>query len=309
MRGALRIGPRGSRRGGIGRASALRIGAYFVIPLYQGSMARDGGVAFGMMPKREWSRVMRPDAANNVSLGVTFFLVQGHGLNILVDAGIGDKRDAQALAAFGVDVHKTTDELLGEVGLTRSDIQVVVVSHLHVASAGGLTRLNEDGAVEPAFPEARVVVQNGEWERAIHTNLRTRGLYSKEDYEALLWHQQLELIEGVVEVAPGLFARATGGHTKAHQIVVIESQGEGAIFWSDLIPTLAHLRLDAISAIDLYPITTMEQKAELMDKAVEQKWVSFFSRDAEVAAALLTGNVRSAAGVHAEVLIRHPIES
>lgn len=286
----------------------MKIGAYFVVPLYQGAMARDGGIAFGTIPKSEWAKFAAPDRANNILLGISFFLVQGHGMNILVDAGVGDKRSGESLKEFGVDVRKTTEELLVEVGLTRSDIHIVVLTHLHSASAGGLTRMSEDGAVEPTFPEARVVVQNGEWERAIHTNLRTKRLYSKEDYEVLLWNQKLDLIEGVAEVAPGLYARETGGHTKSHQIVAIESQGEGAIFWGDLIPTLSHLRLDAISALDLYPLSTMEQKAELMDKAVGQRWVSFFSRDPAVAAATLTGDARSARGIHAETLIRHPLQ-
>ena len=38
-------------------------------------------------------------------------------------------------------------------------------------------------------------------------------------------------IEGDREILPGLFARVTGGHTKMHQIVVIDSGSEGAVFW------------------------------------------------------------------------------
>ena len=82
-----------------------------------------------------------------------------------------------------------------------------------------------------------------------------------------------------------------------HQIVVIDSQGEGGIFWGDLIPSLFHIPLNAISALDIYPLRSMELKAEWLDRAIAGQWVSFFSRDPKVAAALLSGKVRGDDGI------------
>ena len=271
----------------------MKIGDYFVVPFIEGTIIRDGGVSFGALPLSEWSRLMTPDDENGVQFGLRFFLVQGHGRNVLIDAGIGDKWGDIELRRERSDRTANLDALLNGVGLSPEDIDIVVATHLHFASAGGLTRLNDEGVLEPTFPKARVVIQNGEWERAIHTNLRTRGLYTKEDYEPLLWHQRTELIEGDYQLLPGLHVRVTGGHTKFHQIVVIDSEGEGAVFWGDLIPSTFHLPLNAISALDLYPLRTMEQKAEWLHRAIDGGWVSFFSRDPEVAAAQVNGNLKS----------------
>ena len=285
----------------------MRIGAYFVVPLYEGQILRDGGVTFGAIPKNKWNELAPADERNRVSMGLCSFLIQGNGANILVDAGIGDKLSPEEQDREGIQRRTNIDALLKNVSLTREDIDVVVMTHLHFAAAGGLTRVNEEGALEPSFPRARVVVQNGEWEHGIHTNLRTRGLYNKENYEALLWHQQLELINGDVQLFPGLWVRHTGGHTEHHQVVQIESEGEGAVFFGDLIPSVNHVPLNVISSLDSFPVTTMEKKAELLNILIDNHWVAFFAHDDKIAAATITGTLRGKEGLTVDALLQHGV--
>ncbi|MCB9831245.1 MAG: MBL fold metallo-hydrolase [Planctomycetes bacterium] len=284
----------------------MKIGKYFVVPLYEGRILRDGGVSFGCIPRVQWSRLAAPDENNLIPFSLGLFLVQGHGKNMLIDCGLGDKLSDEVEVQEGISRAARIDGLLETVGLDRSAIDIVVMTHLHFASAGGLTRIGEEGALEPTFPRARVVIQQGEWENGIHANLRTRGLYNKENYEALLWHQQLELIDGDLQLLPGLWVHMTGGHTEHHQIVVIDSENEGGIFFGDLVPSLWHLPLNVVSALDLMPLVTMEKKAEWLARAAHNQWVCFFSHDAQVAAAMLSGSVRAPGGLGSEVLLQHP---
>ncbi len=284
----------------------MRIGAYFVVPLYEGEILRDGGVTFGAIPKSQWTNLAKADNQNCIPMGLCSFLIQGNGANILVDAGVGSKLDTAAEKKDGIRRRHTMDDLLAAVDLTCDDIDVVIVTHLHFSAAGGLTRVNADGALEPAFPKARIVVQNGEWEHGIHTNLRTRHLYNKENYEALLWHQKLEMIEGDVQLFPGLWARLTGGHTEHHQIIQIESEEEGAVFFGDLIPSVNHLPLNVISSLDSFPMTTMDKKSELLNVCIQNRWVSFFSHDEQVAAAQISGSIRGKEGLTIDSLLEHP---
>jgi glyoxylase-like metal-dependent hydrolase (beta-lactamase superfamily II) len=283
----------------------VKIGAYFVTPLCEGSLYLDGGAMFGLLPRPEWSKLMAPDADNRVKLALTHFLVQGHGKNVLIDAGIGEKLSTAESQQVGITRAVSTDALLAHHDLKREDIDLVITTHLHYSSAGGLTRMSAEGGLVPSYPNARVVIQEGEWERAIHANVRTRPLYRKEDFEPLLWHQCIELVDSDEQLMPGLHVRITGGHTKYHQIVVLDSESEGAVFWGDLIPTIHHVPLNTISAYDLYPLQSMEKKAEWLTRSVEQHWVAFLSRDPKVAAAQLSGAVRGEGGVELDALLTH----
>ena len=56
----------------------------------------------------------------------------------LVDCGIGDKIDAKVEREERIDRVARIDGLLESVELTCDDIDIVIMTHLHFASAGGL---------------------------------------------------------------------------------------------------------------------------------------------------------------------------
>lgn len=287
------------------REIVLKIGDYFVTPLVEGTVKRDGGVAFGLLPRSIWSGFAESDSENMVTFSLTSFLLQGLGKNILIDTGVGTKLGPEGEALL--EIHRTDliDAMLEDVDLKAADIDMVILTHLHTTAAGGLTRLDDDRVLVPAYPNARVVVQEGEWERAVHANLRTRQFINKEDFEPLLWHQVLDLVEGDTEILPGLHLEVTGGHTKMHQVVRLESQGEGAIFWGGLVPSVHYFDLNTIAADDLYPLRSMERKAELLDSAIEAGWVHFLAHDPEFSAVLVFGDLRGGEGVSFEALLTH----
>ncbi len=76
----------------------------------------------------------------------------------------------------------------------------------------------------------------------------------------------------------------TGGHTRHHQIVVIESGDETAVFAADLIPTAAHVDEAWIMGYDLYPMETLAFKRAFLREAIEREYLIFFEHDPEIAA-------------------------
>ena len=70
---------------------------------------------------------------------------------------------------------------------------------------------------------------------------------------------------------PGVRVRRTGGHTRFHQIVYLESGGKTAVFAADLIPTTAHVDVPWIMAYDLYPMETLEFKRAFVKEAIERE--------------------------------------
>ena len=67
---------------------------------------------------------------------------------------------------------------------TRSEIDIVINTHLHFDHCGGNTRVEKDKVVA-AFPNAKYVVQRGEFEHAKHPNERDRASYFPENYVPL----------------------------------------------------------------------------------------------------------------------------
>ena len=90
---------------------------------------------------------------------------------------------------------------------------------------------------------------------------------------------QWEFLRGDTELLPGITAVVTAGHTRCHQGVKIESEGQVAFFLGDLIPTVSHLPLPYIMGYDLSPIQTLETKRWVLDQAFEQQWLLLFEHD------------------------------
>jgi glyoxylase-like metal-dependent hydrolase (beta-lactamase superfamily II) len=133
--------------------------------------------------------------------------------------------------------------------------------------------------IRPTFPHATYVVQRGELEFARHTNERTRASYLPHNFEPIAAADRWQLIEGNVEVLPGISVRLTPGHVPFHQAVQIQDQGDTAVFVGDLFPTAAHLPLPWIMGYDLEPLRTLESKRALLADAVESHWRLIFEHD------------------------------
>ncbi|MFO0732068.1 MAG: MBL fold metallo-hydrolase [Nitrospiraceae bacterium] len=141
--------------------------------------------------------------------------------------------------------------------------------------------------MNPTFPKARYVVQRGEFEDAAGANERTKASYRSENFSPIAQLNQWEFLDGDTEIAPGITAVVTAGHTRYHQGVRIESQGQVAFFLGDLIPTASHLPLPYIMGYDLFPIQTLEAKRRLLDRAAEERWLLLFEHDPQIQAGLV----------------------
>src|SRR5690606_3244787 len=177
---------------------------------------------------------------------------------------------------------------LAALGLGPADIDVVLMTHLHFDHAGGLTTV-VDGIVRPVFPRARYLIRRGEWDDAMHPHARSRASYMPENYVPLAEAGLVDFIEDDGEVLPGVSVWRTGGHTRHHQIVKIDSTGETGLYLADLVPTAAHLPEAWIMGYDLYPTETLAAKARWLPEAVQGEYVIFFEHDPTVAAGRLHG--------------------
>ena len=111
------------------------------------SQKLDGGAMFGNAPRALWGRWAAPDDENRIDLACRALLATPlNGRTVLFEAGIGAFFDPKLRERYGVveDRHVLLDSLAA-AGFKPSDIDVVVLSHLHFDHAGGLLQPYEEG--------------------------------------------------------------------------------------------------------------------------------------------------------------------
>jgi glyoxylase-like metal-dependent hydrolase (beta-lactamase superfamily II) len=261
----------------------MQFGDLELIPLSDGWFRLDGGAMFGIVPKVLWERRAPADDRNRIRLGLRPLLVRGVR-TMLIDAGVGDKLDERAADIYGFERTRHLDHALAAAAVAPGDIDLVLASHLHFDHAGGFTARRADGQVWPRFPRAQYVVRRGEWEDASAPNERTRASYLAENFAPLAEAGVLQLVDEDATIMPGVRVRRTGGHTRQHQIVYIESAGRTAVFAADLVPTMAHVPEPWIMGYDLYPLETLAFKRRFLREAIEGEYLIFFEHDPDVAA-------------------------
>ena len=266
----------------------MQLGDFELTPLLDGYLRLDGGAMFGVVPKTLWETRMAADERNRITMAMRPLLVRpSSGPLMIIDAGCGDKMDAKRAGIYGLDRRENLDVAMTRAGVRADDIAVVLASHLHFDHAGGFTVRDASGAVRPRFPNARYLANQGEWDDATHPHERNRASYFAENFVPLQEAGVLDLLADDAVIAPGIRMRRTGGHTRFHHVIYLESGGKTAVFAADLMPTTAHVDVPWIMAYDLYPMDTLEFKRAFVREAVEREYLVFFEHDPAIAAGII----------------------
>ncbi|MBL7661359.1 MBL fold metallo-hydrolase [bacterium] len=245
----------------------------------------DGGAMFGSVPKTLWSKLITVDDQNRIQLCTRLLLLESSASSnprrALIDVGCGDKWSDKERAIF--KIHSKLKADLEEVVGNPTDI---ILTHLHFDHAGGITKRLEDGTTKRRFLHQRVFVSEKNFKHACAPGPRERASYLQENIEPLL-QGPLEFCVDGKEVLPNVFVFQSNGHTPGLQWVRV-GYGKGSIaFPADLIPTSRHLQIPYVMGYDLCAQSTMDEKAQFLNQAVEEEWVIVFEHDPDVAAAII----------------------
>lgn len=176
------------------------------------------------------SRVIQPATAAGTRLVVpvpAYLIELDSGVRVLVDTGMplaaleGRADFGERMRPLGgAEAYVTTR--LSALGFSPASISYVVTTHFHFDHAGGLD----------AFPEAVVVAQRqavaaarqgGAWERRLV------------DAPERVWR----LVEGDIELFPGVRLLETSGHTVGHQSVLVTTGRHKLLLAIDAVYTRA----------------------------------------------------------------------
>jgi len=147
------------------------------------------------------------------------WLIQGANQKILVDTGCGPPQEVNKYHRVmypGSD--KNPIDALAQMGVKAEEVEIVINTHLHWDHCS-----NND-----LFPKARIIVQKRELQYAI-APLPIHALA----YESQIINmrppwlkaiEQIEIVEGDVEIVPKVSVVTLPGHSKGFQGVLVETQ-------------------------------------------------------------------------------------
>lgn len=182
---------------------------------------------------------------------------------VLLDAGLGLDPDlhlpragqlVKRLEAAGIDLASVTD---------------LVLTHLHMDHIGGLL---VDGVKEKLHPNLKIHVAAAEvkfWENPdfTHTNMPQGfpdALRAASKRFLAEYGGQIKQFDEEYEVAPGVVARRTGGHTPGHSIIRIASGGEALTFAGDAVFTVGFDQPDWFNGFEHDPEEAARVRVELL---------------------------------------------
>lgn len=270
-------------------SQGFRLGAFTIHWLQGGMFEVDGGSMFGVVPRVLWEKKCASTPDNHVLLANSAMLVQTAQGRVLIDTGLGNKLTDKQRGIFRVRRQWDLLADLARLGLSREAISHVILTHGDFDHAGGVTMLGATGGLQLTFPSAMHYLQRQEWEDVQAPNKRSASAYWPENFAGLIEGKNLRLIDGEGEVVPGIRLVRTGGHTRGHQAVWLESGGETALHLGDLLPLPAYGNPLWITAYDNFPLDSIAAKELFLGQARGcDAWLLFY-HDPKILACKLDG--------------------
>lgn len=239
----------------------------------------DGGACFGVVPKRVWSKRYPSDKDNFCKLTMRCLLINTGDRKILIDNGTGTKQ-ADYFRFYGIKDIIDFDVELQKYGLTTADITDVILTHLHFDHCGASTSYNDRKELVLTFPNADYWVGKTQWENFLNPNIREGDSYFEENMLPVYEAGRLKLVTDTTDFCENIQLRIFDGHTLGQLVTYIKKDDKTFVFVGDVIPSVANVPLAWVSAYDVFPITSMEEKKVLLEEAVAQNQILIPVHDA-----------------------------
>jgi len=258
-------------------ARTVQVGDFRVVALSDANFALDGGAMFGVVPRVMWERLTPVNDDHTIPLATNPFLIEGNGVRVVIEPGMGQRWAQRQQEMFHIDFSDGHElgESLRAAGVAHEDVTHCLMSHCHFDHIGAACDVHG----QPMFANAEYWTPEVEKQAALAEGHLRRASYRVEDIQPLIDAGLLQTFEGMKEIVPGISMIQLKGHSEGVSLVKIESQGQGAVFWADVVPTRNHVHLPFIMAFDMNASDSWEVRNEWIPRATSENWIALLYHD------------------------------
>jgi glyoxylase-like metal-dependent hydrolase (beta-lactamase superfamily II) len=203
---------------------------------------------------------------------VQAFGIEVDGLKILVDPGIGDGKPRPEIPAWS-GMRSGFLQRLSAVGFAPEEVNVVLVTHLHLDHVGWLTRADEAGGWVPTFVRARHLLVDRELDYWLgRPNGPSPDAHAAIDdsVRPVVAAGLVDRVSPTTRIAPGVVLLPSHGHTPGHVSVAVDSGRSSAVITGDAIHHPAQLvNPEWGSASDFDPVAAHKTRLDLLDRCAD----------------------------------------
>lgn len=249
----------------------------------------DGGAMFGNVPKPLWQKWIPSDDQNRITLACRSLLIQlDSGRNVLLEAGIGSFFEPKMKERYGiVENENKLLVYLAELGVKESDIDTIILTHLHFDHAGGLLSPFHEGPLRLLFPKAKYYISSEHWIRALKPPSRERHSFIPILNDFIARSDRLVLLHGShhPDLNFGVRFHRSDGHTIGLLLPEIALPSGPLLYASDLIPGIPWMHLPVTMGYDRFSELIVEEKRKILDDLFERKGNLLFTHDPTISCA------------------------
>lgn len=268
----------------------LKIGEFEIYSIITGTIALDGGAMYGVVPKVLWSKVEEVDELNRIRIAMRTLLAinKKAGRILVVDGGAGDKWPQNEMNRYAIENHPDAiSDALHRLSLSAKDVTDVILTHLHFDHVGGFSYLNENGETRPTFPNARHWIHEAHWKHANNPTERDRASFLRRDLAFLHSFDLLKFVTGDQpdSTIEGIKWFVSNGHTPFMLLPIFQGEPFDLMFSGDLIPNANQLNPAWSMSYDLFPLTILKERKQVLSRCIETGMRLAFPHDMKMAGA------------------------
>lgn len=197
-------------------------------------------------------------------LTINCFVIRSGDRTVLVDSGFAGKTEQVGRLAAN----------LKAIDVAPAGVDTIVMTHMHPDHEAGLT----DASGKAIFPKAELVLHENEFAFWRDDGAMARATPEGQgDFHlaraALGAYGDRVRTVKTDQVAPGVRAFPTPGHTPGHTAWLVESNGDALLIWGDIVhfPGMQFAFPDTSVAYDIDPAAAAESRKKVLKFAAGEK--------------------------------------